>query len=255
MTMKFRPSALLAAVLLLAAGCSSTGGGHAEGENSDAGPTAEAAGGAGGAGGATFGGGTPAQSGFLGDYSQLKPAPDREGVMLYMDRSRNLSQFHKVMFDPVAIYATPGPDAAQLAPDVKQRLGDDLLAAFRKELVPAYQVVTQPGPDVLRIRTAITGIQAVKSNLRARDFLPIMAVYRVASQPKVAEMTAEMEVLDPNGQRVAAATATRKGDEKLPQGDKVTWNELNAISDYWAKNLRQRLDELRGQGTKVGTAN
>jgi hypothetical protein len=68
-------------------------------------------------------------------------------------------------------------------------------------------------------------------------------------------MTAEMEVLDANGKRVAAATATRKGDEKLEQGNKVTWNDLNAISDYWAKNFRQRLDELRSQGTKVGTAN
>jgi hypothetical protein len=256
MTMKLRSSALLAATLLLAAGCSSTGGGgHAEGENTDAGPTAEAPeSGTSGTAGAT-GGGTAAQgSGFLGDYSQLKPAPDREGVMLYMDRSRNLSQYTKVMFDPVVVYATPGPDAADVPPDVKKRLGDDLLASFRKELVPQYQVVTQPGPDVLRVRTAITGIKAVKPDLRARDFLPIMAVYRVASQPHVAQMTAEIEVLDANGKRVAAATATREGDEKLPHGEAVTWNDLSAISDYWAKNFRQRLDELRGQGTKVGSA-
>jgi hypothetical protein len=261
MTMELRSSALLAAMLLLAVGCSSTGtsGGSAAGENTDAGPAAEAPeSGTSGTSGATgtTGGGTAAQgSGFLGDYSQLKPAPDREGVMLYMDRSRNLSQYTKVMFDPVVVYATPGPDAADIPPDVKQRLGDDLLASFRKQLVPQYQVVTQPGPDVLRVRTAITGIQAVKTDLRARDFLPIMAIYRVATQKHVAEMTAEMEVLDANGKRVAAATATRKGDEKLEQGNKVTWNDLNAISDYWAKNFRQRLDELRSQGTKVGTAN
>lgn len=30
-----------------------------------------------------------APSGFLGDYSQLRPAPDREGVMLFLDKTRS----------------------------------------------------------------------------------------------------------------------------------------------------------------------
>ena len=59
-------------------------------------------------------------------------------------------------------------------------------------------------------------------------------------------MTAEMEVLDPAGKRVMAVTANRKGEKQLPQGEKVTWNQLQEISDYWARNFRRRLDELRG---------
>lgn len=59
-------------------------------------------------------------------------------------------------------------------------------------------------------------------------------------------MTAEMEVLDENGTRVAAATAARKGDKTSTQGEQVTWSELQSIVDDWARGFRQRLDELRG---------
>jgi hypothetical protein len=248
--MNIRSIALIAA-LLLTAGCSSSGGGSgASGSSGEQGATASGGGQEGGSGTA---GATVQGSGFLGNYSQLKPAPDREGALVYLDRSQDLRGYNAVMFDPVQVIVTPGPDAAQLDPAVRQRLSDDVLNAFRKELSPAYTVVTAPGPNVLRIRTAITGIEATKPDMTAKDWLPVVAIYNVAAGKRVAEMKGEMEVLDANGKRVAAAVATRKGDEKLPQGEKVTWEQMSAIATYWARNLRQRLDELRGEaGAKAG---
>ena len=37
----------------------------------------------------------------------------------------------------------------------------------------------------------------------------------------------------------------RKGDKSLNQGESVTWKHLDAITAYWAKSFRERLDELR----------
>jgi hypothetical protein len=251
--MKNRPIALIAA-LLLAAGCSSTGGGSgASGSSGEQGATGSGGDQSQAQQGGSGTGATVQGSGFMGNYSQLKPAPDREGALLYLDRSQDLRAYHSVMFDPVQVIVTPGPDAAQIDPAVKQRMGEDILNAFRKELSPTYTVVNAPGPHVLRIRTAITGIEAAKPDMTAKDWLPVIAVYNLAAGKRVAEMKGEMEVLDANGKRVAAAVVTRKGDEKLPQGEKVTWSEMSAIATYWAKNLRQRLDELRGEtGTKTG---
>lgn len=234
--MNIRSQALLV-ILLLVAGCSSMGG-----ESS----------GASGAGGTAASGTAARGSGFLGDYSQLRPAPDREGVMLYIDRSRDMRTYNKVMFDPVQVYATPGPDAAELSPAVRQRLNANMLASFRKALEPQYQVVNRPGPGVLRIRTALTGIETASPDKTAKDFMPIIAVYNLAVGKEVVEMTGEMEVLDTNGKRVAAATATRKGDEQLPQGEQVSWAQMSEISDYWALSLRARLDELRAPPAKAG---
>ncbi|MGZ5200564.1 MAG: DUF3313 domain-containing protein [Telluria sp.] len=193
------------------------------------------------------------QSGFLGDYSQLQPAPDREGVMLYIDRGFDFRPYTKLMFDPVQVQVTPGPDQAQLPPDVVQRISGQFQQSLQANLTPAYQIVSQPGPDVLRVRSAITNIEAVKPSAGAIDYLPIKALYNVGREaagagPRVAEMKGEVEVLAPNGQRVMAATATRRGDDKLPQGETITWESLQPITDYWAKNIRARLDQVRGVG-------
>lgn len=194
-------------------------------------------------------------SGFLSDYSQLKPASDRDGVLIFIDRSADYRPYTKVMFDPVQVYVTPNPEYKEVPREELARMGENLLSSFKQALAPEYQVVSTPGPDVLRVRTAITGIQPVKPPMGVTDFLPIKAVFNVGREaagagPRVAEMAAEMEVLDPSGKRVAAATATRKGEKQLAQGDKVTWNDLKAINDYWAKGFRQRLDELRGVSRK-----
>ena len=191
------------------------------------------------------------QAGFLGDYSQLKPAPDREGVMLYVDRGADLRPYTRLMFDPVQVLVTPGPGQAQLSPETLQRLAGQFNQSLQRELAPGYQLVMVPGPDVLRVRSAITGIQAAKPEAGAMDYVPIKALYNVGREaagagPRVAEMQAEIEVLDPAGKRLVAATATRKGDQHLPQGEQITWESLQPITDYWARNVRARLDQLRG---------
>ena len=194
-------------------------------------------------------------SGFLSDYSQLKPASDREGVLLYVDKSADYRPYTKIMFDPVQVVVSPNPEQKEVPRDELARMGENLLSSFKQALAPEYQVVSTPGPDVLRVRTAITGIQPAKPSMGASDLLPIKAVFNMGraaagASPRVAEMAAEMEVLDPSGKRLVAATATRKGEKKLAQGDTVTWNDLKAINDYWAKGFRQRLDELRGVSRK-----
>lgn len=189
-------------------------------------------------------------SGFLGDYSQLQPAPDRSGVLIFVDRTADYRPYTKVMFFPVQLYVTPNPEVAEIPRDELKRVTDSLIGSFTKALEPGYQVVTQPGPDVLRVRTGITGIQSVLLPAGAVDHVPIKPLANAgaapdATRPPVADMAAEMEVLDPSGKRVAAAVATRKSEPTLPQGSLITWNEMQAINDYWAKRLRQRLDELK----------
>jgi hypothetical protein len=196
---------------------------------------------------------TNTQTGFLGDYSQLTPAPDREGVMLYVDKSADFRPYTKLMFDPVQVLVTPVPDEPPVPPEVIQRIGGQMQQSLTQALVPAYQIVNQPGPDVLRVRSAITGLAPSKPPAGAMDYLPIKAVFNVGREaagkgPRVVEIKAEIEVLDAAGKRVVAATVTRQGDQTLPQGDQITWETLQPITDYWAKNFRSRLDQLRGVG-------
>jgi hypothetical protein len=198
---------------------------------------------------------TPAPpSGFLGDYSQLQPAPDREGVMLYIDKSADFRPYTKLMLDPVQVLVVPVPEQPPPPREIVLRIGAQFRASLLRALAPDYQMVDAPGPDVLRVRSAITGLQAAKPEASGVDYIPIKAIYNVGREavstgPRVAEIRAELEVIDPRGKRVVAATATRKGDQKLPQGEQITWESLPPITDYWAQNFRTRLDQLRGVAT------
>lgn len=198
-------------------------------------------------------GSRPAHSGFLGDYSKLKAAPDREGVLLYVNRPAKPGTYSKIMFRPMEVYVSPSAEYKGVQPDALKRMTDEFLVAFKRALTPGYEIVTAPGPDVLEIRCAITGVQPVKTDLSPVDFLPIKAVFNAGraaagKSPRVLELTAEMEVLDHTKTRLAAVVANRKGDKTLEQGENITWAHLQAISEYWAKNFRQRLDEVRGGG-------
>jgi hypothetical protein len=193
------------------------------------------------------------QTGFLADYSQLKPAPDREGVMIYVKQDFDFRPYNKLMLDPVQVLVTPKPDEPPVPPEVLQRIGQQFQQSLTQNLAPEYQIVSQPGPDVLRVRAAITGLEPAKPPPGAIDFLPVKALYNVGraavgNSPRVTELKSELEVLSPSGQRVAAATASRQGDQRLPQGSEITWDSLPPITDYWAKNFRLRLDQLRGVG-------
>jgi hypothetical protein len=204
------------------------------------------------AGGSAIGAGNGTQnSGFLADYSKLKPVDGVDGTLRYIDTSLNLKPYTKVIIDPVQIFTNPNPEYKGLQPDALKRMSDAFQNAFVGALVGGYQVVNQPGPDVMRVRLAITGIQPTKPDLTATDFIPIKAIFNVARSaageaPQVAEISAEIEVLDPNGKVIGAAVSTRKGDKKVAQGEKITWKELQAIVDVWAKNMRQHLDQARG---------
>ena len=190
-------------------------------------------------------------SGFLSDYYKLRPVEGVSGTYRYIDSSTNFRSYTKLMIDPVQIVMTPNPEYKGMQPDAMKRMTD----AFRMEFVGAvasgYQVVNQPGPDVLRIRLAITGVQPASPALGVTDFIPIKAVFNVArdaagAAPHVAEMSAELEVLDPNGRVVASAVTTRKSDKNLSQGERITWADMQAVAASWAKGLRQNLDRLRG---------
>lgn len=190
------------------------------------------------------------RSGFLSDYSKLRPVEGREGTQRYINRSANLRQYSKLYIDPVQIFVNTDMHQG-VQPDAMKRITDSFYKAFSDSVTPGYKIVGSPGPDVLRVRLAITGVQAVSPPLGVTDFIPIKAIYNagraVAGEaPRLAELTAEIEVLDGQNQIVASAVSTRKSDKTLPQKDQITWSDLSPIVYTWAKQFRQALDEIRG---------
>ena len=190
-------------------------------------------------------------SGFLADYSKLHALPDHPGTLLYVDRSINLRPYTKIIIDPVQVFLSENLDYRGLQPEVLLRMTETLSSGFQKVMQSDYRVVTVAGPDVLRIRLAITNVHPVELPLKPTDFIPIKALFNVGraaigESPRLVELSAEIEVLDPAGRVVMSGVSTRQGDRTLAQGDKITWADLTPILTAWANRFRQSLNEARG---------
>jgi Protein of unknown function (DUF3313) len=189
-------------------------------------------------------------SGFLSDYSKLSPVEGREGTQRYINRAANLRQYSKLYIDPVQIFVNTDAHKG-VQPDAMKRITDSFYKAFSDAVTPGYRIVSAPGSDVLRVRLAITGVQAISPPLGVTDFIPIKAIYNAGraaagEAPRLVELTAEIEVLDGQNQIVASAVSTRKSDNTLAQKEQITWSELSPIVYTWARQFRQALDDVRG---------
>jgi hypothetical protein len=104
-------------------------------------------------------------SGFLGDYSRLRPSPGVEGALYYQSPGKGLKDYNKFMIDPVLVHFAPNAKGTALDPAKLKKLTDFAYVEAVKTLSERYSVVNALGPHVLRLRVAITDIKKTKPAL------------------------------------------------------------------------------------------
>ncbi len=99
------------------------------------------------------------RSGFLHDYSKLKPDPELPGLLTYQAPNAELKRYKRLMLDPITMHIAPGVNVKedQLNPKTIQKLTEYFYEAIRKAVEPEYPIVDKPDFDVARVRVAITG--------------------------------------------------------------------------------------------------
>lgn len=200
---------------------------------------------------ALLAGGASAQqnSGFLSDYSKLAPAADNPDLQAWISKDFDFKPYHKIMIDEVEIFVSPTSEYRGVSPDVFEGMADRFKDSVKKALRPRYQFVNKPGPGVLHFRLAITGVNLVRPSFNPVNVLPVVFVVRTvsgANQAQSVALTGELEVRGPGDEVVAQAVSIGTGNTTVRPGQQVTWKDVQALTDTWAKNLRRRLDEARG---------
>ncbi len=191
------------------------------------------------------------KTGFLGDYSMLKPGGEDRAALLYIKSGVDFKPYDKIMFERVRVVLSPEADSREIDPAVLKELTDHYQQALLDAVKDGYRVVDQPGPGVLRVRVAVTDVKPSKPVANTMStILPIGWVVagatKVASDENVGtgEAATEMEVLDAmTGERLAAAVDRRQGGKMAFRGK---WTDTEDALDFWAKRFRERLDEMRG---------
>ena len=199
-------------------------------------------------------------SGFLKDYSNLKPNPNLDGNALTFvntDQQKNLHRYIAMIVDPVQVYLASDADESKL-PQKARGVG---ARYFHRDLVDAvssaFPVVDEPGPLVLRLRSAIIGVDVGGEVPAAeKSANPDDALDRTINIGKVG---VEMELVDSETGEQIASMVDR---ENLGAGAEIgsvnfsrqeKWAAAREAFDGWAHRVREFLDsahELSAEDAK-----
>jgi len=191
-------------------------------------------------------------SGFLGDYSKLQPGPEGGIDQRYVKEGVNFKQYSKIMLDQVRFYFKNDAADKGIDPDDMKELSDKFNRAMIDALGSAYPLVAKPGPNVMRIRVAITDMELPNRTLNT--ITTVVPAGLVISTIKsgvtgkgtfVGEISMEAEILDSTTNDVLAEGVDRRSGGKIDSMSK--FGTAEDAFKFWAQRLRTWLDGVRGQ--------
>ena len=179
---------------------------------------------------------TQEYSGFLVDYSQLKPGPKGGVAKVYRKEGVDYKKYSKILMDHVVFYFKDDAEEKGIDPLEMAELSHKFHKEAKAALQGAYPLVDAPGPDVMRVRVAITDLELPKRSLKS-----IMT----GKGPGVGEINMEFEFLDSEtNERIVAGVDRRTGT--MIQNLRRFGTAEDAFK-FWAQRLRQRMDEAHGK--------
>ena len=155
----------------------------------------------------------------------------------------------------MTVYLLPEAQDRGIDPDDLDRLARYFTDAITDELLGAgYEVVTDPGPGVLEVQTAITNVEptggkknaALKAGATAASVAVAPGASLLVPRISVGRVGIEGEMIDSvSGERMVAFV-TGKGGRRWFSGLKAykKWGDIEAAFRSWAKEFRKRVDQL-----------
>jgi hypothetical protein len=192
------------------------------------------------------------QSGFLdGYYKDLQPGPEGGVKERWLKPGVDFSKYDKVMLDGVVFYFAPDSDDKGIDPEVMKELSD----AFDKELVDAlkdkYPIVSDPGPDVLRIKIALTGIKQSRPALSGvTSIVPVGIVISTTKRVSTGAWTGsgatrgEVMMIDTNSNEVIGVAVDEQAAGFTERFSK--YGSAKEAFKFWAGRMRTFLDQVHG---------
>jgi len=191
-------------------------------------------------------------TGFLGDYyMNMHPGPEGGVKERWLKPSADFSKYKKLMVDNVIFYfADDSADKGIDAEEMKE-LSDAFNQAIVDALKDRYTLVAEPGPDVARLRIAITNVKKSKPGRSAvSTILPIglgislIKKGATGTWSGAGATSAEFMALDSMSDDVIAVAAD---EQAAAFSDRFTG--LGAAKEafkFWAGRIRAFMDTASG---------
>jgi hypothetical protein len=198
--------------------------------------------------------GDPPFSGFLGSpdvYKQLTKGPEGGAKLRWVRPGTDFTKYNKFMVDSVIFYLADASEYKGIDPQVMKDLAD----SFNKELVAAfkdkYPIVADPGPDVARIRIAITNIQRSKPGVSAvTSIIPVGLVISTVKRGTTGgwagsgETCAELMFLDSESNEALVMAVDQQQAAFASRFS--SYGSAEDAFKFWSGRIVTVLDEAKG---------
>jgi len=193
-------------------------------------------------------------SGFLGNpsvYDLLKPGPAGGGKLRWIKDGMDPKKYNRFMVDSVIFFLADKSDYKGIDPQEMKELCD----LFNKELVAAfkdkYPIVAEPGPDVMRIRIAITNIKQSRPGVSAvTSIIPVGLGVSVVKKGATGgwagsgETGLEFMALDSMTEEILALGVDLRKAEFEQRFSK--WGSAADAFKFWSQRTVTVLDNIKG---------
>jgi hypothetical protein len=195
-------------------------------------------------------------SGFLKDYSTLKPNPNLEGdALTYVstDAQKNLRSYLAIVVDPIEVYVATDTDEGKVSEASCKALTNYFEHALNNAVSDAFPVVEESGPLTLRLRAALVGVD-VGGEVAPGDLPADIKPFERALN--IGKLGVELELVDSEtGERIAAmvdrtnvGAGAEVGAEHFSRLERFA--AAREAFDEWASRVRIFIDsahELTGE--------
>ena len=166
-------------------------------------------------------------SGFLSNYSNLKPHPTDEGFLVYTNPNRDLSDYSRFYVQHVVVYFSGESVKRGIDPTKINELSEYLRNQIIRALEDKYTLVGfgQRQPGTLSIEIAITDLKPAEENIGGASM--------------------EFKLVDySTDEIIMAGVIAQTTSETSTQSQ---WSPTRTLFQNWAARLRTRLDEIHTQ--------
>lgn len=201
----------------------------------------------------------PVGTGFLpsADYKRLEKVDvAEEGITLYryLNPNFDMAKYSKIMLDSVMLYQTAfaNEDGESLTEESLYKARANIDAALKVRANKRFPVVHLPGPDVVRVSVAITGMEVEAEGFKPRNILPVSAVLFAAKKvtdldTKRLILVVEAKVRDSmSGEIMGEGVYTMTGDKFRQASD--TGEVLRDLAVEWAATAVRLASGLAASG-------
>lgn len=185
----------------------------------------------------------PEYSGFLPNYSDLTQATDPEGetFLRYINPKLNPANYSAIIVDPVVFYPKAEP-TAQVSQATLDQIRGYGTTCLRQAIASRVRVVDAPGPGVVKLQVALTGVATTAAGLKPYQYVPqafviSMAVNAVEGAPQQSKLLVEAIGTDSvSGEVLSKVIRTHTGErlKRVASNEPVvTFESVKPIMDQW----------------------